>query len=387
MLDKLPQKNTKQTTSHPQHKMFIKCISIYLILQCLHSIPLSTNATTTIIRSNFDTTTPHWKDTNGNRIEAHAAGLLQALDTYYYWYGESKKTKALTSHGVNCYRSLSLAGPWEFVGQVLTQKEITGPTITIPGPYVIERPKVIYNAKNKLYVMWFHLDDSRYKFRHAGVATSFAPQGPFTFKYALQPDHIPSLDINLWLDPFDGEAYFVRSCDNKYAGISGMTSDYMNTTGILSKHSRFEGMALFRSNNETIYLISSHLTGWNPNPLMLFRNDGPSMKQAQWTLLGNPTNDSTSFNTQPTYVVAQKDQNGQQYFIYLADNWLKDNGLINAGYVWLPFWFEKEASGSSEIVLKKQLSWDLKDPFAMPPEEEEEETADTETAAPPQRVI
>ena len=113
----------------------------------------------------------------------------------------------------------------------------------------------------------------------------------------------------------------------------------------------------------------------------------PWNKHNQGTLLGNPTNDSTSFNTQPTYVVAQKDQNGQQYFIYLADNWLKDNGLINAGYVWLPFWFEKEASGSSEIVLKKQLSWDLKDPFAMPPEEEEEETADTETAAPPQRVI
>ena len=33
----------------------------------------------------------------------------------------------------------------------------------------------------------------------------------------------------------------------------------------------FEGMALFRLANGTFYIITSHLTGWNPNPLMLFR--------------------------------------------------------------------------------------------------------------------
>jgi hypothetical protein len=70
----------------------------------------------------------------------------------------------------------------------------------------------------------------------AGVATSDSPSGHFTFKYALQPDGIPSLDMSLFLDPLDHQAYFVRSCDNAYAGISRLTPDFLNSTGIISTH-------------------------------------------------------------------------------------------------------------------------------------------------------
>ena len=50
--------------------------------------------------------TPHWNDTDGNRIEAHAAGMLQSpTDKRWYWYGESKKDNNLSDHGVNCYSS------------------------------------------------------------------------------------------------------------------------------------------------------------------------------------------------------------------------------------------------------------------------------------------
>lgn len=53
------------------------------------------------------------------------------------------------------------------------------------GPYIIERPKVIYNNATKQFVMWFHLDDSNYKYRHAGIATSSTPNGKFKFLYGL----------------------------------------------------------------------------------------------------------------------------------------------------------------------------------------------------------
>jgi hypothetical protein len=76
------------------------------------------------------------------------------------------------------------------------------------------RPKVLFNDATKEYVMWFHLDTSDYQYRHAGVATSSNPAGPFVFAYALQPDGIPSLDMSLFKDPLDGTAYFIRSCDN-----------------------------------------------------------------------------------------------------------------------------------------------------------------------------
>ena len=67
----------------------------------------------------------------------------------------------------------------------------------------------------------------------------------------LQPDGIPSLDMSLFEDPVDHTAYFVRSCNNAYTGISRLTDDYHNTTGLISNHSVFEGMALFRHPNGT----------------------------------------------------------------------------------------------------------------------------------------
>merc|ERR1719401_2461811 len=66
----------------------------------------------------------HWNDTDGNRIEAHGAGLLQSpIDKRWYWYGESKKGE-LESPGVNCYSADTLAGPWQHEGRVFGAEQI-----------------------------------------------------------------------------------------------------------------------------------------------------------------------------------------------------------------------------------------------------------------------
>jgi hypothetical protein len=36
---------------------------------------------------------------------------------------------------------------------------------------------VIYNSATRLYVLWFHLDNSDYSLRQVGVATSPTPNG------------------------------------------------------------------------------------------------------------------------------------------------------------------------------------------------------------------
>lgn len=284
--------------------------------------------------------------------------MLQAPSGRWYWYGESKKTNGLKDHGVNCYSAPDISGPWKNEGQVLKQVDIkvSGKN----GPWVVERPKVLYNSNTKKYVMWFHLDDSGYRYRHAGVATSAQPQGPFSFVHAIQPDNIPSLDMSLWRDPVDGQAYFVRSCDNKYTGISRLTSDYLNSKGLISQSTSYEGMALFRHKNGTYYMITSHLTGWDPNPLMLFRAAGKTLDDPKWVNMGNPTNDPKSFNTQPTYVVEFTPAKGDPYFVYMADNWIHagSKGLIDASYVWLPFDF-----GGNTVTLHKSATWDLDNPF------------------------
>ena len=314
-----------------------------------------------IVHPCFDPSCPHWNDTKGERIEAHSAGLLQSpTDGRWYWYGESKKTGTahLADHGVNCYSAPDISGPWTFEGQVFHQSDITVPGKS--GPFIVERPKVLYNAATKKFVMWFHLDTDGYKYRHAGVAIASSPNDHFTFVHALQPDGIPSLDMSLWRDPVDSKAYFIRSCDNSYTGISRLTPDYLNSTGLISRHDVFEGMALFRHPNGTYYCIGSHLTGWNPNPLMLFRAAGATLDDPQWVDMGNPTHDSTSFNTQPTYVVSFTPTKGAPYFVYLADNWEHGgpNGLVDASYVWLPLKF-----GANDVTLSRSEAWDLDDPF------------------------
>ena len=119
-------------------------------------------------------------------------------------------------------------------------------------------------------------------------------------------------------------------------------------------------MAFFRLPNGTYYLIASHLTGWNPNPLMLFRAAGTTLDDPQWVDMGNPTGEVESFNTQPTAVVSHKAADGTSYFVYLADNWVHGGprGLIDASYVWLPFWISE-----NDVKLKRQSEWDLDYPF------------------------
>ena len=315
------------------------------------------------VRSCFDERCPHWTDTDGNRIEAHGAGMLQSPhDGRWYWYGESAKAEANDAslpHGVNCYSAPDLAGPWRFEGQALGHLDVR--VDGVPGPFIIERPKVLYNPHTATFVMWFHLDDQSYRYRHAGVATSLAAADRFKFVRSLQPDGLPSLDMSLFRDPLDDQAYFIRSVDNSYIGISRLTTDYLDSMGMISRHSPvFEGMAIFRHTNGTLYCVSSHLTGWRPNPLMLWRAAGTSLDDPRWEDMGNPTDDPPSFNTQPTYVVSATSRSGEQFFVYLADNWLHGGpaGLPDASYVWLPLRFT-----GGRVRLQQWASWDLDDPF------------------------
>eukprot|EP00928_Gymnodinium_smaydae_P070894 TRINITY_DN54636_c0_g1_i1.p1 TRINITY_DN54636_c0_g1~~TRINITY_DN54636_c0_g1_i1.p1 ORF type:complete len:625 (-),score=118.48 TRINITY_DN54636_c0_g1_i1:56-1930(-) len=361
-----------------------------------------------LIRSSFDQHSSHWLDTAGNRIEAHGAGMLYSEPHgRWYWYGESKKGENEEA-GINCYSSASLAGPWTFEGRVLSDHNVH-----VDGwkhPFILERPKVIYNEKTKKYVMWFHVDHKKmpgaailqtsavrhkrlkrharhhhekqqredrdgfsingtmwerlrtgeYILRRVGVATADHPSGPFRLKHTFQPDHIPSLDMSLFVDD-DKTAYFIRSCNNAFTGISKLTDDYLNTTGLIAKGPLFEGMALFRHTNGTLYMISSHLTGWAPNPLMLFRADGPSLSDPRWVNLGNPTTSLTSYNSQPTFVVKVKTRRNQTYHMYMADNWIHGgpDGLPSASYVWLPIRFS-----GNQVHLDRLQSWDMEDPFA-----------------------
>jgi len=133
----------------------------------------------------------------------------------------------------------------------------------------------------------------------------------------------------------DGSAYLCRSVNNAYAGISQLTDDYLNTTGIISKGPQIEGQAIWKINGK-YYLIGSHLTGWSPNQAVLCSTDSKTLKGAQWTILPPPTNSATTYNSQSTFVLPYKHPNGKDLYIYMGDRWNSPN-VGAATYVWLPF--------------------------------------------------
>lgn len=62
-----------------------------------------------------------WKDTNGNRIQAHGGSVI-AVDDIYYWYGENKEKtdgkNGIWTWGIRCYASRDLYN-WEDKGLII----------------------------------------------------------------------------------------------------------------------------------------------------------------------------------------------------------------------------------------------------------------------------
>ena len=133
-----------------------------------------------------------WLDTLGSKISAHGGQIIKQGDTYY-WYGEDNKVAYALTTGVSCYSSKDLKN-WKYEGlafkafddgteeQLFTKEFLTDGLLGTQGR--IERPKVIYNAKNDNYVMWMHLEkDGGYGLSLAGVAVSDSPTGPFVWQW------------------------------------------------------------------------------------------------------------------------------------------------------------------------------------------------------------
>ena len=119
-----------------------------------------TNASTTFFYPNLNLT-----DNRGNLIQAHGGAIIQDHNdntrggSTFYWFGQNDATDTSFDgfDGVTCYRSEDMV-TWDYLGLALAPAVGT----SISNESVVERPKVLYNSKNKEYVMWFHLDNNDY---------------------------------------------------------------------------------------------------------------------------------------------------------------------------------------------------------------------------------
>jgi beta-xylosidase len=338
-----------------------------------------------------------WPDDKGVHINAHGGGMLLHKGVYY-WFGEHRTGGAAgnKTDGVHAYSSTDLYN-WKDEGIVFRPSD--DPASEITKGCVMERPKVIYNAKTRKFVMWFHLElkGQAFKAARAAVAVSDRPTGPYTYLASFRPnkgiwpiniteqDKTPqnpepglsrlqtaiaghylrrdyelgqmSRDMTIFVDD-DGKGYLITSAEeNATLHIAELSDDYQGFSGKWSRAlvgDSNEAPALFKHGG-MYYMISSGTTGWRPNPARSAVADsifGP------WTRLGNPCRgapeqNATTFESQSTYVLPVPGK--PDTFIFMADRW-RPQDAIDGRYIWLPIEWEQD-----KPIIKWHDSWKLTD--------------------------
>lgn len=303
-----------------------------------------------------------WTDTGGKPINAHGGGLLFNKGTYY-WYGEYKEGKTILPDwatwecyrtdvtGVSCYSSKDLLN-WKFEGIVLPAEKNDSTSDLHPSK-VVERPKVIYNAKTGKFVMWVHIDSADYTKACAGVAVADSPIGPFNYIGSSRPNGGMSRDQTLFVDD-DGKAYQICSSeDNATLHINLLSDDYLSVTKRFTRNfiGKFrEAPAVFKHDGK-YYLLSSGCSGWDPNKAEIAVSDSI---MGEWKVMGNPCSGKDAdktFYAQSTYIQPVIGKSGA--FIAMFDHWKKAD-LKDSRYVWLPLFVK-----NSVVTIPWKDSWTL----------------------------
>ena len=354
-------------------------------------------------RSQFFPDQP-WPDDHGVHINAHGGGVL-FHDGAYYWFGEHKLSGETAEVGVHCYSSTDLYN-WKDEGVALAVVEDTQSDIT--RGCIIERPKVIFNATTKKFVMWFHLElrGMGRKTGRSGVAVADLPTGPYVYLHSVRPDagiwplnvteeqkaglkeaqkligtsFIGSphpdrpkqnlmardfaggqmaKDMTLFVDD-DGKAYHIFSSEeNSTLHISQLSDDYLSHAGKWVRVFEclwHEAPAICKHDGR-YWMLSSHCTGWCPNAARSAVADsifGP------WKDLGNPCTGETprnqlgpdlTFGGQSTFILPVNGKPGA--FIAMFDIWRPEDHMAG-GYMWLPMKFE-----NGRFTIAWHDAWDL----------------------------
>jgi hypothetical protein len=273
-----------------------------------------------------------WPDTDGNPIQAHGGCIISYKDRYY-WYGENKGVKTIEGRvvfaGFSCYSSEDLHS-WKNEGLVLSAVQEADHELNPAN--VGERPKVLYNKKNRTFVLLFHLDKRGYDYARVGIGVSENPTGPFVYQGSIRPNGRDSRDMFVFQDD-DESAYLLSSSDwNSTTQICALNDAYTGLSGaakMVFVEQYREAQVLIKE-KDAYYMFSSGCTGWAPNSMLYGISKSP---MGIWKLVDNPCsgpNYRKTFGGQTANAFKLK---GQWYI--MLDHWNpKDLGA--SGYSFLP---------------------------------------------------
>ncbi len=270
-----------------------------------------------------------WLDTEGKPIQAHAGSVIAVGDTFY-WYGENKEftdgTSDIESWGIRFYSSKDLYN-WTDLGPLIAPDQ-DDPTSPLSPTVFPERPHILYNEKTGKYVCWLKIRGmTKKQFRTVMVADEIT--GPWTMVHReLRPAGLPAGDFDLVQDPDTGKVYMYFEHDHKDIVCIELTDDYLNvkpdhyTTHLPGKGPETrEAPACFWYEGK-LYLTSSGMTGYFPNPSRVAVSDGPHEPFTDLGLLHVNDQTETSFGSQISDIF--KVPGKKDLYIAMADRWRPD---------------------------------------------------------------
>ncbi|OTA96588.1 carbohydrate-binding module family 35 protein [Hypoxylon sp. CO27-5] len=278
-----------------------------------------------------------WTASNSEHVQAHGAGIIK-VDSTYYLIGEDK-TQGSAFQNINCYSSTDLV-QWTYVGALLSRAS-SGDL----GPNrVVERPKVLFNAKTNKYVLYMHIDSSNYGEAKVGVATGDSVCGKYSYIGSFQPLGHQSRDMGLFADD-DGTGYLLSEDRQNGLRIMQLSDDYLTVTSSTYLWSdSIEAPALLKLNGR-YYMFGSKLTGWDPNDNVYSASTSLTSGWSAWKTFADAG--SKTYTSQTNAVLPV----GSSAAIYLGDRWVSSN-LMASTYVWLPL----SISGST-VTMANAESW------------------------------
>lgn len=306
-----------------------------------------------------------WPDTDGNHIQAHGGGIIR-IGKLYYWYGEQRRQGLDPEYRyVSCYSSKDLVN-WRFMGDALKMKDPD----SIGRTWVLERPKVFYNAKTGKYVMYMHLDGPRgggsgYLYARVGVAVSDKPTGPFEYIRSFRPLGYESRDIGQFIDD-DGTAYLIFEDRPNGFHIARLSDDYLDVEkDMCLLKAPIEGGAIVHYKG-LYYVLGSALTGWSPNPNKYATAKSLEGPWSEFRDVAPP--ETRTYGSQSTMllkVAGKKDTT----VIFMGDMW-KPKTQWDSRYLWMPVeigdgrlwlpepkpWTINVKTGEHKVMKKEALS-------------------------------
>lgn len=280
-------------------------------------------------------------DSANNVLHGHGGGMIK-VDEYYYWFGENPHPDNQFRY-ISVYRSTDLRN-WEFRNNVLTQASEADLNVA-----TVWRPKVIYNARTKQYVMWMRKEKEPGDFTQSlvAVATSSTVDGAYTYRGSFHPLGYRSFDMTVFVDD-DDTAYLISTTNESNTNdqddltIFRLTPDYLSVVAKTTtlRGVKREAQAMFKRDG-VYFMVTSGVTGWQANQA---KYATATSIAGPWSSLAN-LGDSITYGSQSAYVLPVQGSTTTSY-LYLGDRHGNAWGgkVKDSKYVWLPLSFPSTRS-------------------------------------------